>query len=199
MNPKTITPAGMNRLLRTPDGRTARGRRDAALLAVMAGAGLRIGEAINLPKAALTGRHLTFQGNKSRSCFGSGRMGAVRVVSLPTQVLRLVQRQAAAVDGPFLFPGRNGQGHLSERAAYNVVVEHSRAAGIGEWVHPHTLRHSYATTLMRETGDLFAVSRLLGHASPDVTARYYLAFDERDADRAADALELALKGRGRHG
>lgn len=187
MNPKVLKPAEVAHLLRTPDGRTAQGRRDAALLAVMAGAGLRLGEAVTLPREALQGRRLVFAGNKQGSRYGSVHRNATRIVTLPDKALRLVRRYAQTVDGEYLFPGRRG-GHLSPKQGFNVVKDTVRAAGLPDWIHPHSLRHSFATALVRSTGDLFMVQKLLGHSSPEITARYYLAFDERDADRGAEAL-----------
>lgn len=186
MNPRVLTAAEMNKLLRSPDGRTPTGRRDAALLALMLGGGLRLHEAAGLRKRDVQGRTLLFE--------GKGRK--LRTVVVPKRVVRLVVRQMEQAKGDYVFPGRFG-GSLSVKQAYNVVKYHARAAGLEEWVHPHSLRHTFASVLMRETGNLFQTQRVLGHSSPDTTARYYLAFSTSDAEHAAEAIDRVLAGKSR--
>lgn len=184
MNPQVLRPAEVNRLLRTPDGRSARGRRDAALVGLLVCAGLRLHEASSLRRQDLIGKRLTF----------AGKGGRVRTVTIPTKALRLLRRQLKEHGAEYVFPGRYGES-LSVKQAYNVVKAVCRSAGLGDWVHPHSLRHTCASTIMRETSDLFLTQRMLGHASPDTTARYYLAHSSADADRAADAIERSLSRR----
>jgi integrase/recombinase XerC/integrase/recombinase XerD len=74
---------------------------------------------------------------------------------------------------------------MTPNGGYKVVERNGIKGGLPEWLHPHALRHYYGTKLMRETGDIFLVSRVLGHSNMQTTARYYLAFDASYADRAA--------------
>ena len=77
---------------------------------------------------------------------------------------------------------------MAVRSGYDVVVRSAQAANLPAWVHPHTLRHSYATKLIRATGDVFLVSRVLGHSNMQTTARYYLSYDATYADKAAEVF-----------
>jgi len=84
----------------------------------------------------------------------------------------------------YLFAGRSGP--LSPRSGHFIVCSYAKKIGLPDWVHPHSLRHTYGTKIMRETGDIFLVSRVLGHADISTTAKYYLAYDPSYADKAAE-------------
>lgn len=88
---------------------------------------------------------------------------------------------------PALFPGRHGKGRLTDRAARDVITNLGEDLA-DEDFGPHTLRHTFATQLVRAGIDLVVVAELLGHARLDTTRRYSLP---TDADRAA-ALDKLL-------
>lgn len=191
--PLILLPKQVAQLLAAPDRRTHLGRRDAALLAVMALGGLRVGEAVRLQHTAVqdTGTHvrLVFTSEKSR---GKRR----RTVTLPPLGRRLLREWLTdtRVHPYWVFAGRHNE-HLSPAAAREMVSKRCRAAGLPIWMHPHSLRHTFASTIMRETSNLYTVQRLLGHTSPEQTAKYYLAFSAADADRGAEALDRAMHPR----
>jgi len=143
------------------------GARDWAVLLLLYGAGLRIGEAIALPARVLPlGETLTVTGKRDKT----------RIVPLLPQVRAAVEAYAAqtpwapAPDEP-LFRGVKG-GPLSP----GVVRRSVRAArgwlGLGERTTPHALRHSFATHLLGRGADLRALQELLGHASLSSTQIY---------------------------
>lgn len=70
----------------------------------------------------------------------------------------------------YVFNGRKG--HLTARTAYAIVRKASGHAGFGRRVHPHTLRHSFATHLIENGNDLVSVQSIMGHARPDTTMVY---------------------------
>ena len=176
---QVLDEASINSLLNAPDLRTRRGRRDKALMSVMAYGGLRIAEACSLKYSDIQYRdeyiRLTF----------SGKGNKTRTVTLPPQAVSALESHLKGVQAGYIFPGRDGP--LKPRMARDIVEQHARTAGLPDWVHPHTLRHSYATFLMRKTGDLFLVSRVLGHSNTVTTDKYYLSFDASYADKAAEA------------
>ncbi|MBM3545653.1 MAG: tyrosine recombinase XerC [Alphaproteobacteria bacterium] len=144
------------------------GARDAAVLALLYGAGLRLGEAL-----AITRREApTEQG--SLTVLGKGRK------SRAVPILPLVAETVAAYvalcphnpgpDGP-LFLGARG-GPLHPRLVQGAVAKLRRGLGLPETATPHALRHSFATHLLAEGADLRAIQELLGHASLATTQRY---------------------------
>lgn len=106
-----------------------------------------------------------------------GKGGKFRQVPVPPDVAAFI----AAARG-FVFPG-NHEGHLAPNYVATLI---SKATGYST----HSLRHHYATTIWRRTGDLFAVQRLLGHANAATTERYLL-MDEQRIRAAASAAWVA--------
>jgi integrase/recombinase XerC len=149
--------------------------RDAAVLALLYGCGLRISEALGLkPKDVAGGRDaliVTGKGNKTR------------MVPLLPQVAKLVTDYMALCpydlppDGA-LFLGEKG-GPLSPRIIQLVMERLRGVLGLAETATPHALRHSFATHLLARGGDLRSIQELLGHASLATTQIYTAVDTER--------------------
>lgn len=141
--------------------------RDTALLSLLYGCGLRIGEALGLPRrAAPLGEAL--------SVVGKGRKER-RVPVLPAVREAMAAYLAlcpwrVAPDGA-LFLGARG-GPLQPAVAQRRMRDARRRLGLPESATPHALRHSFATHLLAAGGDLRAIQELLGHASLSTTQRY---------------------------
>jgi site-specific recombinase XerD len=71
----------------------------------------------------------------------------------------------------YMFPGRRGR-PISSRHIYRVCVDAGKAAGIRQTVHPHLLRHSFATHLLDRGANILQIQAILGHNSLRTTARY---------------------------
>ncbi|MGE0716669.1 MAG: tyrosine recombinase XerC [Alphaproteobacteria bacterium] len=141
--------------------------RDAALLALLYGCGLRLGEALALPRrAAPMGEALTVMG-KGRKERRLPVLPAVR--DAVADYLRLCPYRGEA-DAP-LFLGARGK-PLQPAVVQRRVRDLRRALGLPETATPHALRHSFATHLLAAGGDLRAIQELLGHASLSTTQRY---------------------------
>lgn len=158
-----------------PVGGDALQSRDRCLIELLYGAGLRIGELIGLDlQAGGAGGHLDLQ-NAELLVLGKG--GKRRRVPLGQQALAalqdwLPQRGTLARPGePALFVGARGQ-RLGDRQARSAVAQAAQAAGLPTHVHPHMLRHSYASHLLQSSGDLRGVQELLGHANISTTQVY---------------------------
>lgn len=143
------------------------GARDFALLMLLYGAGLRIGEALSLTGAALDA------GEVLRV---TGKRGKTRVVPLIPIVREALADYAALCPhdlgkGEPLFRGARG-GPLSPALVRRAVQGARRRLGLGERTTPHALRHSFATHLLAGGADLRSLQELLGHASLSSTQVY---------------------------
>jgi len=151
--------------------------RDAAVLALLYGSGLRISEALGLTRAEVPAPGagdalvITGKGNKTR------------MVPVLPQVLALVATYVAICpydlppDRP-LFVGARG-GPLSPRIVQLVMERLRGALSLPDTATPHALRHSFATHLLARGGDLRAIQELLGHASLSTTQIYTGVDSER--------------------
>ncbi len=143
------------------------GARDWAVLMLLYGAGLRIGEAMALPGRVLPlGETLVVTGKRDKT----------RIVPLLPQVRAAIHAYAAQVpwaltaEAP-LFRGAKG-GPLSPGIIRKAVQRARIRLGLGERTTPHALRHSFATHLLGRGADLRALQELLGHASLSSTQVY---------------------------
>jgi integrase/recombinase XerC len=158
--------------------------RDAAVLALLYGSGLRIAEALSLRRAA-------FAADACDAVTVTGKGGKGRMVPVLPQVTKLIGDYLALCpydcppDGP-LFVGTRG-GPLSPRVVQLAMARLRGALGLPETATPHALRHSFATHLLARGGDLRAIQELLGHASLATTQIY----TEVDADRLIEAYRAA--------
>jgi integrase/recombinase XerC len=156
--------------------------RDAAVLALLYGSGLRISEALGLKRA-------DFGSRDTLTVSGKGRKE--RMVPVLPQVAKLIADYLALCpydlpqDGP-LFVGAKG-GPLSARVVQLSMARLRGALGLAETATPHALRHSFATHLLARGGDLRSIQELLGHASLSTTQIY----TEVDAERLIEAYRTA--------
>jgi integrase/recombinase XerC len=158
--------------------------RDAAVLALLYGSGLRISEALGIAR-----RDAPVHGIDSVRVIGKG--AKVRSVPVIAAVQQAVEEYLALC--PYgqkpeepLFVGARG-GPLSPRIIQLAVEELRGALGLPASATPHALRHSFATHLLSRGGDLRGIQELLGHASLSTTQMY----TKVDATRLMDAFDAA--------
>jgi site-specific recombinase XerD len=169
--PRVLRVDQIDLLLVAPDGETALGVRDRALLELLYASGARVSEACGLD---LDGLDLA-----QRQVRLAGKGGKERIVPLGAPAVAALERYVRAAR-PQLLGGARAQaavlvgargGRLGTRDAREVVARAGRAAGLGH-VTPHQLRHAFATHLLDRGADLRQVQELLGHASLATTQRY---------------------------
>jgi integrase/recombinase XerC len=146
------------------------GKRDAAILTLLYGAGLRIGEAISLNRRDLP------ESGEARTLTVTGKGRKTRMVPLLPEIVAAVRAYLAAcpwggTGSDPLFMGAKG-GRLNARLVQKSMQSLRLALGLPETATPHALRHSFATHLLGAGGDLRAIQELLGHASLSTTQRY---------------------------
>jgi integrase/recombinase XerC len=163
--------------------------RDACLTELLYGCGLRIGELLGLdalPSAQARG-WIDLQAGEAQ-VLGKGskrRSVPVGAAALAALALWLQARAAWVKDDPALFIGARGQ-RLTPQHIRVRLKRRSQLAGLATPVHPHMLRHSYASHLLQSSGDLRAVQELLGHASIGST-QVYTRLDFQHLARVYDA------------
>lgn len=144
------------------------GLRDQAVLALLYGAGLRISEALSLNYG-----ETDFRADFMRV---KGKGNKERLVPLMPLIAEAIEAYLKAAPytfktGDALFVGARGE-RLSPRIIQRSMQKIRNYMGLPETVTPHALRHSFATHLLAEGGDLRSIQELLGHASLATTERY---------------------------
>jgi integrase/recombinase XerD len=176
--PRTLSPAEAERLVEAAAGTDPRSLRDRALAELLYGAGLRVSEAVGLDRGAvdLDGRFVR--------CTGKG--GKERVVPLGRPSAEALRRYLARGrpfldrrSRPELFLNAQG-GPLTRAGAFLILRRLAAKAGLEPpRIHPHLLRHSFATHLLEGGADLRSVQELLGHADLSTTELYTHISDRR--------------------
>ena len=148
-----------------------RNLRHRTLLAVLYGCGLRVAEAAQLKVSDIdSARHIL----KVRR--GKGRKD--RQTLLPVKLLDLLccyWRNQRPTD--WLFPGAHSNRPISVKAVYLACRKAAHDAGISKPIHPHSLRHAFATHLLEAGVNSPTIQILLGHANLETTARYLQVSD----------------------
>lgn len=166
------------------------GLRDRALLELFYSSGLRLAEL-----CALRWRDLDL-GEGLVTVLGKG--GRQRVVPVGSHACRALEAwrgagAAAAAEAP-VFPGRGGA-PISRRAVQVRIATLARRQGLFKHVHPHMLRHSFASHVLESSGDLRGVQELLGHADI-ATTQIYTHLDFQHLAKVYDAAHPRARRRG---
>ena len=154
-----------------PDTTSPLGVRDRALLEVLYGSGLRVSELVSLKLSDVDLKRGVLK------VYGKG--DRIRYVPLNTEALRWLRKYLEEVRGrfsglgnPWLFVNRRG-GRLSRQFIWRMIKNYGEKVGIDpSKLHPHVLRHSFATHLLQRGADLRSIQLLLGHASITTTEIY---------------------------
>ena len=177
--PRALGEEEMVTLIEAPPQDTLRGLRDRAMLSLMYAAGLRVSELVSLTLGDV---------DRARgivSALGKGKkrrlvpLGEVALDHLTAYLEARAEGDRAKAHGrardakvsQLLFPSPRG-GKLTRQAFWKIVGRTARGAGIRGHVHPHQLRHSFATHLLSGGADLRSVQTLLGHANVATTEIY---------------------------
>lgn len=166
--PRPLTFEQVLALIEQPNVETTRGLRDRAMLSLCYAAGLRVSELLRLTFGDLDRQRGLV------AAFGKGKkrrlvpLGAIALAHLDAYL-------AAAPEVPnpqaLVFPSRDGR-PLTRQMFWKLVRSAALAAGVPGAVHPHRLRHSFATHLLAGGADLRSVQTLLGHADISTTEVY---------------------------
>jgi integrase/recombinase XerD len=190
--PKTLSPGEVERLIDAATGTTPRSMRDRALVELLYGAGLRVSEAVGLERAAID-----LEGRLVRTI---GKGSKERIVPIGREAVEALRRYMAhgrpfldKRHRPELFLNAQG-GALTRAGAFLILRRLAETAGLEPGrVHPHLLRHSFATHLLEGGADLRSVQEMLGHADLATTELYTHVSDRRRRELYFQAHPLARK------
>jgi len=169
--PRFLSQEEVDRLLSMPDTSNKFGSRDKAILELIYASGVRVSEAegLDLQNLDLDGMQIVVmgKGSKQRVVY----LGSIAKSSLETYLQMYRNRFPVLDDEDSVFINRDGW-RLSKRTIQSIVKKYSIMAGLGNGVHTHTLRHSFATHLLDGGANLRVVQELLGHTSTSTTQLY---------------------------
>ena len=180
--PDTLNVDDINRLLATGSDDML-GLRDHAMLELLYSSGLRLAELVSLDLADVD--------FAERMVRVTGKGAKTRVVPVGSKAVRALQAWLAVRPQPqagsetALFTACTGR-RLGHRAVQQRVKQWARRKGVPGDLHPHTLRHSFASHMLESSGDLRAVQELLGHADISTT-QVYTHLDFQHLARVYDA------------
>ena len=163
------------RLMDAPDASTVHGIRDKAILETLYACGIRLAEihGLNLMDINFSRREILVRGKGSKErlvLFGRPSHDAL-MRYIDEARPRLVSARSVSGPAQALFLNRYGK-RLSRRSFEKLVRRYSVLAGTRANVHPHTLRHTFATHMLEGGADLRVIQELLGHSSPTTTQVY---------------------------
>jgi len=166
-------------LIEAPDTASDLGKRDRAILELLYGAGLRVGELVGLNLGDVSLQEglvrVVGKGRKERICpFGKSATEALQAYIHVRENLirtRRLKAEDVAAAAEALFLNRRG-GRLTSRSVGNIVDRYVGRLSQRLKVHPHTLRHTFATHMLSAGADLRAIQELLGHESLSTTQKY---------------------------
>jgi len=169
--PRALGAGHVAALLGRPDADAPRELRDRALLELLYACGLRVSEAVSLRGAQLNleAGFVTVMGKGGKERVVP--IGRPARTALEAYLTRERPRLLRGRPSPFVFLGPRGR-PLTRQAVWKLVRRRALAAGVGERVSPHTLRHTFATHLLEGGADLRIVQTLLGHADISTTQIY---------------------------
>jgi integrase/recombinase XerC len=164
--------------------------RDAAMVELLYGCGLRVGEMVGLDAVAGAGARgwIDLQAAEAHVLGKGGKRRTVPIGSKAVEALNrwlALREQPGRKPQPALFVGRHGT-RLTAQAMWQRLKRRSLLAGLATPVHPHMLRHSFASHVLQSSSDLRAVQELLGHANI-TTTQVYTRLDFQHLAKAYDA------------
>lgn len=168
--PQVLSEEEINQLLNAPDLTSEKGIRDYAVLEILYSCGLRVSEATNLQINQINEQEeiINILGKGKKERIVPIRKSALKAVKT---YINEVRNKHLVIDKKAVFIEKNGK-RMSRQALYNIVVNNAKLAGIQKEIHPHTLRHSFATHLLDNGADLRVVQELLGHTNIGTTQIY---------------------------
>lgn len=168
--PEILTEEEAGRLLGEPNTKTDKGLRDRAMLFLMYSTGIRVSELVHLKTADVSKdmSHLSCsENNREREI----PLDAETQKALTEYLTSARERLLRGRESEYLFSNCSGT-PMSRQGFWKVLKGYASDAGIRKDITPHTMRHSFATQMLKRGADLRSVQRMLGHADISTTQMY---------------------------
>jgi len=169
--PNILTLEEVERLLQAPNLNSKSGIRDKAMLEIMYGCGLRVGELVNLVKKSVNYNEriitLIGKGAKERSV----PINEYAICFLDKYIVEVRDKIPNSLSNDYIFINMRGK-RISRQYFCNQVKKYAKNADIEKEISPHTLRHSFATHFLENGANLRTVQRILGHTNAETTQIY---------------------------
>ena len=168
--PNLLTPGETKRLLEAPDTAKPTGQRDRAIIEILYASGIRVSEIVNLNLGQID------LDNKEIRVIGKGQKERIVLIGQPAadaliSYLNSGRKDLLEKKTEAVFISRFGK-RLLARRVQKIIDQYAQAIGIKRKVHPHMLRHTFATHMLDGGADLRVVQELLGHSSLTTTQIY---------------------------
>lgn len=187
--PEILTPEEQDMLLKRPNRRYPTGLRNLCMIRLMLNLGLRSAEVLSLKV-----RDLDWISGKLMVKNGKG--GKDRTLWLSEEDLELLKSwRDRKPESPYLFTTLEG-GQVKGRYLREMVKRLAKQAGIDKDVHPHMLRHTFATDLYRQSKNIRLVQKALGHSDLSTTMIYTHIIDEELEDALRSLRQIDSEPRG---
>jgi integrase/recombinase XerC len=170
--PRHLRPGEVEDLIEAPSGDEPLRKRDRAILELLYAAGLRVSELVGLDwkDIDLSARVLRVMGKGSKERMVPFGRPAADALRRWLEVWEGVRDPMKEDEDPVFL--NHAGGRLTDRSVRRVIDRWVDAAAVARGVHPHTLRHTFATHLLENGADLRAIQELLGHSSLSTTQKY---------------------------
>ena len=168
--PDFLTSDEVDRLLNAPNVKKKSGLRDKAMIQMMYSCGLRVSELVNLRLKNVNGQE------RNVTVIGKGRKERnipirEEAILLLEKYITEVRNKGKIVDKMYIFLNNRGK-KISRQYFFMQIKKYAKDIGIEKEIHPHTLRHSFATHLLENGADLRVVQEMLGHSNVSTTQIY---------------------------
>lgn len=172
--PRHLRPGEVENLIEAPEGDAPLARRDRAILELLYASGLRVSELVGLDwrDIDLSSRVLRVMGKGGKERMVPFGRAAADALRRWLEVWESLRDPLPLDDGaePVFLTAKGKR--LGDRAVRHLIDKWVDAAALAKGVHPHTLRHTFATHLLEGGADLRAIQELLGHSSLSTTQKY---------------------------
>jgi len=176
--PDYLNYENVEKILKTPDISTALGKRDSAILEILYSTGIRVGELISIKVSDISfiNKMITVfgKGSKERNVLFGDTLASKLKLYMEDGREKLLKEKKS----PILFLNHHGN-PLTERGVEDILARIIKKVGFDFSIHPHMLRHTFATHMLDNGADLKVVQELLGHENLSTTQIYTHVSNER--------------------